>query len=107
MLLDVDRWHRPDILDHVMPRQLTTNPGEWGVAAEVVYWHDIRDRLDGKIHPWSLFGPDRGTKYPGIVWHCSHGLEDYRRIAERFGLELDANMSTNGWRALQGTDYLG
>lgn len=107
MLLDVDRWNQPAILDHLIPRRMTPIPGEWGVAAEYVYMDDIKDRLDGKYAAWSLFGPDRGTQYPGVIWHCSHQEKHYHVIAQKFGITLDPGFTCNGWRALQGQSYQG
>lgn len=107
ILLDVNRWHTPAILDHLMPRALSGVEGKWGIAAEHVIMDDIRHRLDGRFHPWSLFGHDRGVRYPGIVWHCSHGRRDYEQLASKFGTELDAHFSTDGWRNIQGMGYKG
>lgn len=107
MMLDVEKWNKPAILDHLMPRRLTSIPGEWGVAAEYVYWDNVKDRLGGKAHKWSLFGPDRGIQYPGIIWHCSHQEIHYKQLANRLKLPLDDNFSCNGWRFLQDQGYQG
>lgn len=107
MMLEVGRWNRPDVLDHLMPRSLSPKAGEWGIAAEHVFWDDIKNKLDGRFHPWSLFGTARGKQYPGIVWHCSHGPQKYRELAARHGITLDPHFSTDGWRRLEKADYRG
>jgi len=107
MLLDVEKWHTPAILDHLMPRQVAALAGQWGVAAEIVVWDDVRDRLGGKMHSWGILNQDRYNKHPGIVWHCCNSVSDYAALAKRYSLELDAGFTTAGWRQHQGKAYKG
>ena len=55
------------------------------------------------MHPWSMIQEDRQVPDPGIVWHCSAGPDQYREIAQRFGLSLDDTFTCAGWQAQQ--DY--
>jgi len=105
MLMVVDKWATADALDHLRPRPLSIVEGTWGVPAETVIWDTIRDRLCGRIHRWKLFGEDRMTKYDGMIWHCSHGKEDYQAMFDREGVEMDKNFTCKGW--VQLADYKG
>jgi hypothetical protein len=86
-------------------RRLSPEDGRPGVAAEAVLWDTIRDRLDGKLHPWSIMGEDRMTKYPGLIWHCSHTKEEYKALFEREGLEMDKDFTCKGWIHLPGYQW--
>jgi len=105
MLMNVDKWNIPTILDHLRARRLSPEDGRPGVAAEAVLWDTIRDRLDGKLHPWSIMGEDRMTKYPGLIWHCSHTKEEYKALFEREGLEMDKDFTCKGWIHLPGYQW--
>ena len=82
MLFDVKLWNRPDVLSHLMPRK--TNR----IATEIVYWDDVRDRLGGHMWEWSLVGPDRCVKSPGVLWHCANGRDEYEALARKHGIEM-------------------
>ena len=102
MLMNVQKWAKPEILDHIRPRPLSQEDGKWGVAAEIVLWDSIRDRMDGQLHKWNIFGEDRMSKYPGVIWHCSHGREEYKALFEREGLQMDEGFTCKGWIHLPG-----
>lgn len=93
ILFDVDKWHRPDVLDHLRPRPVT------GYPAELIVWDDMADRVGIEYWRWPIMGEDRLTRYPGVIWHCSHRREDYEAIAERYGLPLDDHFTVAGWQA--------
>lgn len=107
VVIDAERWNRPAILDHLTPRKMTPIPGEWGIAAEFVYWHDIRDRLDGKLLAWPAMQPYRYRRSEGVLWHCNTPPADYAGVAKRYGLDLDAHFTCDGWRRHEGKDYRG
>jgi len=96
ILFKVESWYRADVLDHLRPRPVSGN------AAETIVWHDMEDRVGTKMWRWPIMGHDRRAKYPGIIWHCSHRAGDYRKIADRLGLSLDSNFTTENWQKLPG-----
>lgn len=93
ILFDVARWYRADVLDHLRPRPVT------GYPAELILWDDLQDRIGVEFWRWPIMGEDRGTPYPGIIWHCSHPRRAYEALAARYGLELDADFTTAGWQS--------
>lgn len=90
-LLDVTQWHRADILNHLFPRRVEA-------VAEAVLWHDVRDRLGGRFHPWSILPIDRSQKTPGIYWHSSETVTEYHQLARRHNLNLDEDFTVAGWQ---------
>jgi hypothetical protein len=78
----VDRWHRPDVLAHLFPRRV-----EW--AAEMVVFDDVRDRLEGRIHPWSLMSPARCEPIEGMLFREANPPADYQALADRLGVRLE------------------
>jgi hypothetical protein len=96
-LLDLRTWSEPAILSRIMPRRYWKDSPK-GLTAETVIYRVLQDLAGEYFLPWSLFGEDRQTKYPGTVWHCSHGRADYASLAKLHGVELDAGFHTHGWQ---------
>ena len=93
VLLDAAAWHRDDVLDFLAPRQ-RPKPAN----AEFDFARLLDSKLGGLFWPWKLFGEDRYERRPGYLWHCSHRVGDYRKLAARFGVELDESFHVDGWQ---------
>lgn len=93
IIFDVAKWHRPDVLDHLRPRPVT------GIAAEIILWDDMTDRVGAGMWRWPIMNTDRAERCPGVIWHCSHQYQDYKAIAERYGMKLDEHFTTAGWQS--------
>jgi hypothetical protein len=93
-LLNVAHWHRPEILCALTPRRQG-----FALTAEALLHQILVNHCGGVFWPWDVYGEDRYERHPGVVWHCSDPPAAYRRLAERFGLALDANFHTSGWQA--------
>lgn len=91
VLLDTKAWYHSNILNEF--RMQSTQ----GHAAETIIWNVIEKYFDGKMANLPLLKEDRLKPYPGIIWHCSHTLENYKALAERFSLQLDPGFAVTGW----------
>jgi hypothetical protein len=89
IVVDVARWHRPDVLGYLRPRPV-------GIACEQLVWHACTTWLGGGLHRWPLFGQDRFRATPGVLWHVSTAAEEYHTLAARFGVELDPDFNVRG-----------
>jgi hypothetical protein len=99
MLLDVDAWHRPEVLNRLLPRRQGG-----GELAEAVLYRLLREQFEGIFWPWGIFTEERYHPTPGVVWHTANIPDDYRAVAAEFGLELDDDFTTAGWQ--NDRDYL-
>ena len=99
ILFQVESWYRQDVLDHLRPRPVTGN------AAEAIVWHDMEDRVGTDMWRWPIMGHDRRASYPGIVWHCSHGIKDYQKLFKEHGVTMDANFTVQNWQHLPGYQW--
>lgn len=94
LVLDVDKWHRQEILDSIKPEQR-------GIPAEIII-HNLLVHFFGvgelEFMCWGLLGEDRYVTRPGIVWHCANPPADYHRVASFFGISLDESFHTEGWQ---------
>jgi len=88
-LLDVDRWHNPDVLAHLAPRPV-------GMACELIMHHVCTEVIKEEMAPWDLFTKDRFERVPGVLWHCANGIHDYNQLAEKLGVVLDSDFHTGG-----------
>jgi hypothetical protein len=91
VLMDTKAWYHPNILNEF--RMQSTQ----GHAAESIIWRVIDKYFEGKMAILPILKEDRLYPYPGIVWHCSHTLENYKALAERFSLTLDKGFAVTGW----------
>jgi len=83
----VNRWTCPEIMAHLTPRRIS-----WPV--EQFVFDDVRDRLDGKIHQWSLMSKGRGVRAPGMLFREANAIEDYVDLAARLNVQLGLDMHT-------------
>ncbi|VTS01527.1 unnamed protein product [Gemmata massiliana] len=95
VLLDVARWNRPEVLEHVAPGRYWDRR-EGGFAAEVAVLELIRFHLGGAYWPWPALPTNRRSKGP-FVWHHSHSADEYRALAARFGVALPGDFHVGGW----------
>jgi hypothetical protein len=84
IVLNVDQWHRPDILAHLTPRRI-------GWAVEMVLWDDVRDRLGGKMAEWDLLSPSRYLTASDVYFRGANRPSDFERLARRVGLTYTAS----------------
>ena len=90
-LLDIEQWHRPDVLSAFTPRPIAT-------AAEMVIWDYVRDLLGGRWHVWSMMpSTSRHDVDPGYLWHGTHTEQQYRQFFGQFGLAIDEDFSCKTW----------
>jgi hypothetical protein len=94
MLLDVAAWSRPEALGRLLPRRHGR-----GQFAEAVFARVLADHLGGIFWPWGVCTAERYQATPGVVWHTANGPDDYRALAAWFGLDLDADFTTDGWHS--------
>jgi hypothetical protein len=83
LVLDVEQWHRPDILMHLVPRRIQS-------PVEQVLWEDVQHRLDGNMAHWELLSPSRYTATPDAYFRAANPPADYERLARRVGLDYTA-----------------
>jgi hypothetical protein len=86
VLMDVEKWTRPDILAQLRPRLLH-------VAAEAIVWN-CAHALGGTMWGNPLFTNDRAKKHRLITWHDADGTERYAYMADKYGVDLG-----NGYHA--------
>ncbi len=90
VLLDVDAWHRPDILEYIRGRPIR-------MACEHIIWHVIQNWFGGKMHTWKLLnGTNRMNRAPGVIWHTNTPLSEYLQLASRFGVDLGPEFNIAG-----------
>lgn len=96
MLLDVSRWNVPGVLDRLRPRKrYRDKPG--GYTAEHQISDLVKEELGGLYWPWSLLPDKREDRGEGLLWHHSHKVEDYHRLAAQYGVTLPADFTVDGW----------
>ena len=86
MVLKTEAWYRPDVLAHLTPR-----PFHW--AFEDVLWHDVRDRLGGKMLSWDILADARPHRAPGILFREANSPREYRALAAQFKIPWDRGFS--------------
>lgn len=92
-LLDVDAWHRPDVLQVLAPRERPKpENAEWD------FDRLLKAKLGGLFWPWKLFSEDRFAKQAGFLWHNANTKAEYQSLARRFGVQLDASFHVDGWQ---------
>jgi hypothetical protein len=89
--MDTKAWYHPNILNEF--RMQSTQ----GHAAESIIWKAIDKYFNSKMANLPILKEDRLYPYPGIIWHCSHTLDNYKALAQRFSLELDKGFDVTGW----------
>jgi hypothetical protein len=90
-LLDIDQWHRQDILSFLTPRPVAT-------AVEFLIWQWLRERLGGRWHLWSMMPSTcRHHRDPNYLWHGSHTEDEYRQFLKGSGITLDEDFSCKTW----------
>lgn len=88
VLMEVARWHRPDIMAKLTPRPL-------GRAAEDIV-HDCVNTIGGSFFSSTLFTAERSKKHEGVLWYEADGPEGYQRLAEKYGVNLGAGFHAGG-----------
>lgn len=83
VVLDVEQWHRPDILAHLTPRRI-----RW--AFEMVLWDDVRDRLGSRMTEWDLLSPSRYLAASDVYFRGANSPFEYQCLAQRVGLSYTA-----------------
>jgi hypothetical protein len=91
VLMDTKAWYHPNILNEF--RMQSTQ----GYAAESIIWQSIDKYFNGRMANLPILKEDRLYPYPGIIWHCSHTLDNYKALAQRFSIELDKGFAVTGW----------
>jgi hypothetical protein len=95
----IDRWHKPEILDHLSPKKLN------GLMAEDVLFDDVKHRLDGRICRWDVMSRARPWASPHVIFREANSPQDYRRLAAKFGLpqtDYDTRSSTDTTNYISG-----
>lgn len=96
MLIDVEKWNKPSVLERLRPRKrYYDKPG--GYPAEHQINDLLKEELGGGYWPWSLLPDKREERGEGILWHHSHTVEDYHRLAAQYGVTLPADFTVDGW----------
>jgi hypothetical protein len=96
-LIDVRQWNTPDVIARIIPRKYWTDSPK-GLSGETIIARVLQDLTGEFFWPWSLFGEDRSVRYPGVVWHNSHSVADYKRLASEHGVDLEPDFHVAGWQ---------
>lgn len=89
VLMDVHRWHTPQILQYLTPRKIS-------VACEGVVWGANTMFLKSEMWPWPVITRDRFKRTPGVLWHICTPEAEYHALASRFGITLDPDFNVGG-----------
>jgi len=89
ILLDVQKWHRPDIIGHLRPRRLNRD-------TESYIWAAIQNYFGGQVFPWAAIPAQACEVRPGVLWHDSMAMVVYHELAAKFGIALDADLTNAG-----------
>ena len=98
VLLDVNQWNRPEVLERTKPRRYWTDSPD-GLNAETIIYRVLIDLLGGIYWPWaSLMGEDRYKRdFADVLWHCNTPASDYRKLASDYGVSVSESFHINGW----------
>ena len=88
VLMEVARWHRPDILEKLKPRPL-------GRAAEDIVYDCVRT-IGGHFFASPLFTGERSKHHSGLLWYEADGNEGYSAMAEKYGVDLGPGFHAGG-----------
>ncbi len=60
-------------------------------------WSDEKgDCTIGNRWVWPMLGERRNVRKEGLIWHCTHGAEEYRDLALKYGITLDEDFHVDG-----------
>lgn len=82
VLMNVEKWTQPHILDIIKPRRVG------GVAGEMIITHAVQN-LGGVITPCPLFTANRGSHHPGLVWYEENdAVNKYIAFMKKYNVEM-------------------
>ena len=104
VFLDVQRCLASTVfMDRINPLhgKIPTSAEDWLAAA-------INEGGLGPVYRCRLIPVDRFAKREGVVWHNTHGRDDYhndggevyRQLAEEMGIDLGPEFSAAGWHVI-------
>lgn len=64
-----------------------------GIFVENIIQGIIQDNFSGTFTPMHILRKDPRLKNPGVLWHFSNTMEDYKQIFSKYGLQPDADFS--------------
>lgn len=90
VILNTDYW-----FENIHKFQLgALNSLKSNLYVENVFCNIIEDSLEGTYSPFGLLSKSPSKKNPGVLWHTSNTLEEYKTVFEKYGLEMDSSFST-------------
>lgn len=99
-LLSIPAWNNPAVLSRIAPRPYW-NDSPKGLSAETVIHRVLTDLLGGIYWPWvQLYGEERYRRdYADVLWHNHTPVEEYRTLAQTYGVTLPADFHCQGWES--------
>lgn len=92
VLMDVPKWHQPQVLGYLTPRKIHQ-------ACEPIIHHAgtklVRGGRAGPW-PWPIITRNRFRQTPGVLWHVCTPMKEYQALAARLGVTLDPDFSVGG-----------
>lgn len=90
MILKVEDWFKH--IDCVLPFEFDTR--NTGSCVELYIYNMVEKYFGGKCSPLSLLSASPLKKSPGVIWHSTHNIEDYKHLFLKYGIPMDSNFST-------------
>lgn len=86
-LFDVPRW---------VPHFREFDRDRIGNPTELYVWDLVVRHFGGRYAEWPGLTTDRYAPTPGTHWHGSHAEGPFRRLAERYGIDLGSDFHCGG-----------
>jgi hypothetical protein len=90
MILKVEDWFND--IQAVLPFEFDTK--NTGSCVELYMYNMIEKHFKCKFSTLALLSASPTKKSPGVIWHSTHTLEDYKQIFLKYNIPMDKTFST-------------
>ncbi len=89
MILKVEDWFNK--IEDILPFEYDTVKTSYNV--EIHMGEIIKKNFGNKYSTLSLVSVSPDVRFPGITWHVSHTLQEYKDMFIKYGIKMDENFS--------------
>jgi hypothetical protein len=79
------------LLNKLLP--IRQHADKTGIFVENILQDIIKNNFRGTSTPMHILRADPRAKNPGVLWHMSNTMEDYKQLFKKYGLIPDSDFS--------------